>query len=95
MTEEKFIKKQERVLYNIARALKFVSIEEVVELTGNSLNEKQVKTALLSLERRKLIKKSDELYGLNIFNLERIKKLIGVHWEENWEEIWKNATGER
>ena len=96
MIEEKFEKKQEKVLYNIARALKIVSVEELVELTGNSLTDKQVRTALVSLQRRKLVKKEIDSYILNISQIFRIKKIIGNHWEQNWEksweDTWKNAV---
>lgn len=92
MSEEKFEKIQERILYNIARALKGSSIEDLIRLSGNSLTESQVRNALLSLQRRKLVKKSiDKLFFLNMSQIERIKRIIGVHWESNWEDAWKNA----
>ncbi|HJX49868.1 MAG TPA: hypothetical protein VJ438_00215 [Candidatus Nanoarchaeia archaeon] len=98
MTEDfKFKKVQEIVLYNITRMKKLCSVKDIQSFTGDTLSEKQIYNALENLERRKLIikikKKTDFLAGLNIKELDRIKKIIGVHWEANWEEDWKRIIG--
>lgn len=90
MTEEfKFENIQERVLFNIARARKKVNIDEIIHLTGNSLNRKQVFNALDSLKRRSLIKKKEGEIIINFSNIMRIKKVLGEHWESNWENEWR------
>ncbi|MBU0893878.1 MAG: hypothetical protein KKF48_02350 [Nanoarchaeota archaeon] len=87
----KFRTNQDLVLFNIARARKKVSVSEIINLTGNSLNRKQVFGVLDQLKNRKLIKKEDGII-LNLKNINRIKNILGEHWESNWEQEWMGVN---
>jgi len=98
MEEQKYFKIQEMILYNIARNQKKCSVREIVNLTGNSLNEKQVLNAIDNLNRRKLIIKKKEgkniLVGINLKQIHRVKMVVGEKWESQWEDSWKKIEGE-
>lgn len=91
--EPKFVKIQEIVLYNIAKSQKLCSVNNIINLTGNFLNEKQILNAINNLENRNLIIKNKKgkniIIGLNLRQIMRIKKILREHWENNWEEKWK------
>ena len=93
MEEQKFFKIQEIVLYNIARNQKLCTVRDIISLTGNSLDEKQVLNAIDNLSRRKLIKKRKEgktiIVILNLKQIERVKMVVGKQWESSWEDSWK------
>jgi hypothetical protein len=84
---------QEIVLFNIARNQKVCSIDEIISLTGNSLDRKQVFNAVDSLIRRNLVKNKEGII-LNLKNLERIKKILNDRWEDSWEISWKKIGEE-
>lgn len=89
--ENKFKKIQEIILFNVARNLKPCSVDEIVELTGNTYSKKQVLNALSHLERRGLIIKKSEgkiFVYLNTKKIVKIKKVLGESFESNWEFEW-------
>lgn len=87
--DSKFNTKQNLVLFNIARARKMVNVDEIINLTGNLLNRKQVLNVIDNLKRRRLIIKEEKNILLNIKNIERIKFILGEHWESNWDSEWR------
>lgn len=90
----KFNKIEEIVLYSIAQNRKPISYEELYK-SLTEINEKVINSALRKLKDMKLIIKgrgktlivlSTKKYALN-----KIKIMLGIHWESNWEEDWKNV----
>lgn len=88
---EKFENKQEIVLYAILRNRKKVNVDELKILIPE-MNEKQIRNSLASLIRRKLILKvlADKVsFAINKSTIERTKKIIGEHFESQWEGDWR------
>lgn len=92
--EIKFIKIQDLVLYNLARNKKPADINEILNLSSNLVNPKQIYRATLHLRKRRLIKKLPKEIGkpikfsLELSQLEKIKKILSSVWESSWGDAW-------
>lgn len=102
MNNLKFERKQDLVLYTIARKRRIVDMEELENSLKGIMKRKEIYSALSGLKKNYLIKKYKSKrengswkilkVGLNPApsSMKRIKNHLGKYWESKWEGDWKD-----